>query len=37
MVWDVVCGVAGIVFTLLLLYAVISLFAGWDWIQRIAA
>lgn len=36
-VWDVLCGVAGIAFTLLLVYAVISLFAGWDWIQRLAA
>ena len=36
-VWDVSCGVAGIAFTLLLVYVVISLFAGWDWIQRVAA
>jgi hypothetical protein len=35
--WDVVCGVAGIAFTLLLLYVLISLFAGWNWIQRVAA
>ena len=34
---DVVFGVAGIAFTLLLVYVVISLFAGWDWIQRVAA
>ena len=34
-VWEVVCGVAGIAFTLLLVYVVVSLFAGWDWIQRI--
>jgi hypothetical protein len=36
-IWDIVCGVAGITFTLLLVYVVISLFAGWDWIQRVAA
>ena len=36
-VWDVLCGLAGIAFTLLLVYVVISLFAGWDWIQRVAA
>ena len=34
--WEVVCGVAGVAFTLFLLYVVISLFAGWDWIQRLA-
>ena len=37
MLWDIVCGVAGIASTLFLAYAIISLFAGWDWIQRIAA
>lgn len=36
-VWDIVCGVAGIAFTLLLAYVIISLFAGWDWIQRALA
>jgi len=35
-VWDILCGIAGIAFTLLLIYVVISLFAGWDWIQRVA-
>ena len=36
-VWDVLCGVAGIAFTRLLIYVIISLFAGWDWIQRVVA
>jgi len=36
-IWDVLCGMAGIAFTFLLIYVVISLFAGWDWIQRFAA
>lgn len=35
-VWDMSCGVAGIAFTLLLVHVVISLFAGWGWIQRFA-
>jgi hypothetical protein len=35
--WDVVRGIAGIALTLLLLYVLISLFAGWDWIQKLAA
>jgi hypothetical protein len=33
--WDVVCGIAGIAFTFLIVYVVVSLFAGWDWIQRL--
>jgi len=33
--WDVACGVAGIAFTLLVVSVVVSLFAGWDWIQRL--
>lgn len=36
-IWDIVCGVAGIVFTFLVLYVVISLFARWDWLERLAA
>ena len=35
--WDVVCGVAGIAFTLLIGYVVISSFTGWNWIQRLVA
>jgi hypothetical protein len=31
---DVLCGLAGIAFSLLIAYAVISGFAGWDWPQR---
>jgi len=31
--WDVACGAAGVAFTLLVAYVLISLFAGWDWIQ----
>jgi len=37
LVWDVVCGVAGIAFTLLLVYFLIGLFAGWNWMQRVVA
>lgn len=33
--WDVVCGVAGIAFTFFVVYVVISLFAGWNWIERL--
>lgn len=32
---DILCGVAGIAFTLVIVYLVISLFSGWDWIQRL--
>jgi hypothetical protein len=33
--WDVMCGIAGFAFSWFLVYVVISLFAGWDWIQRL--
>jgi hypothetical protein len=33
--WDVVCGVAGLAFSLFLLYLVVSLFAGLDWPARL--
>ncbi len=32
--WDVVCGLAGVAFTMLIVYVIISSFAGWDWIQN---
>lgn len=35
--WDVICGLAGIALTWFLLYVIISLFAGWDWIERLVA
>ncbi len=35
--WDVICGLAGIAFTCLILYVIISLFVGWDWIERLVA
>lgn len=35
--WDVVCGLAGIALTCFLLYVIISLFAIWDWIERLVA
>lgn len=34
-VWDVVCGAAGIAASVLLLYVLISLFAGWDWVEQL--
>jgi hypothetical protein len=33
--WDVVCGVAGLAFSLFLLYLIVSLFAGLDWPSRL--
>ena len=35
--WDVICGVAGVAFSVLVVYVVISLFAGWDWFQKLIA
>jgi hypothetical protein len=29
--WEILCGIAGIAFIPLVVYVVISLFAGWDW------
>ena len=34
---ELLCGIAGIAFTLLLGYLMVSLFAGWDWPQRLVA
>ncbi len=32
---DVLCGVAGLAVTVLIIYLVIGVFAGWDWIHRL--
>ena len=34
-VWDVVCGLAGIAFSLLVVWFLVAIFAGWDWLVRI--
>ena len=33
--WDVICGVAGVAFSLFLLYLAVSAFAGLDWLARL--
>ena len=33
-IWDISCGIAGIAFTLVLVWVLVALFAGWDWLTR---
>jgi len=34
-VWDVLCGLAGVVFSLLVAWFLVALFSGWNWLQKI--
>ena len=33
--WDILCGAAGIAFTLFLVHLIVSLFAGWNWMAEL--
>jgi hypothetical protein len=33
--WDVICGAAGVAFSLFILYAIVSLFVGFNWPSRL--